>query len=85
MLADLGLSSAERAEKCCDEKACGSHQYSVELLGPRVGSKSGVAGVYQLHDWGPEKKAALKSWSDHIAAVLLDADNSNVVSFSKQA
>ncbi|MFC4293549.1 tyrosine-type recombinase/integrase [Novosphingobium tardum] len=43
------------------------------------GSKSGVAGVYQLHDWGPEKKAALKAWSDHITAILTEADSTNVV------
>jgi hypothetical protein len=43
------------------------------------GSKSGVAGVYQLHDWGPEKKAALNAWSDHISGLLTGADNLNVV------
>ena len=43
------------------------------------GSKSGVAGVYQLHDWGPEKVSALKAWSDHVAAILVPADVSNVV------
>ena len=29
------------------------------ILNHVSGSKAGVAGVYQLHDWGPEKKAAL--------------------------
>ena len=43
------------------------------------GSKSGVAGVYQLHDWGPEKKVALKAWSDHVAAIVSDAEETNVV------
>ena len=43
------------------------------------GSRSGVAGIYQRHDWGPEKKVALQSWADHITSVLTSADKSNVV------
>ncbi|WP_245638531.1 tyrosine-type recombinase/integrase [Croceicoccus bisphenolivorans] len=49
------------------------------ILNHVSGSKAGVAGVYQLHDWGPEKKTAMQSWSDHIERILTDADNSNVV------
>lgn len=30
------------------------------------GARSGVAGVYQRHDWRDEKKAALTLWSDFI-------------------
>jgi len=33
------------------------------------GSKSGVAGVYQRHDWKAEKRAALSAWADHIQAL----------------
>ena len=43
------------------------------------GSKSGVAGIYQRHDWRPEKKVALQSWADHVASVLTGADTTNVV------
>jgi len=49
------------------------------ILNHVSGSKSGVAGVYQLHDWGPEKRSALGAWSKHIAGLLQPADNSNVV------
>ncbi len=49
------------------------------ILNHVSGSKSGVAGVYQLHDWGPEKVRALVAWSDHIALLLVDGDNTNVV------
>ena len=49
------------------------------ILNHVSGSKSGVAGVYQLHDWAPEKKAALQAWSDHIHRLLSDSDESNVV------
>jgi len=49
------------------------------ILNHVSGSKAGVAGVYQLHDWGPEKKAALQAWSDHLKSILNGADKSNVV------
>ncbi len=49
------------------------------ILNHVSGSKSGVAGVYQLHDWGPEKKAALAAWSDHVAGLLVPTDKTNVV------
>lgn len=37
-------------------------------------SKSGVAGVYQRHDWKNEKAAALEAWSAHVAAVVSSED-----------
>ncbi len=42
-------------------------------------SQSGVAGIYQQHDWGPEKRAALQAWSEHIERLLTGADETNVV------
>ncbi len=33
------------------------------------GSKGGVAGIYQRHDWKVEKTAALRAWAEHIAAL----------------
>lgn len=42
-------------------------------------SKSGVAGVYQQHDWTPERRAALQAWSDHIERLVSGADETNVV------
>ena len=53
------------------------------ILNHVSGSKSGVAGVYQLHGWGPEKKLALQSWSDHVSAQLVPTDKSNVVSLAE--
>lgn len=52
------------------------------ILNHVSGAKSGVAGVYQLHDWAPEKKTALQSWSDHLTAQLAPSDKSNVVKLS---
>jgi len=30
------------------------------------GSRGGIAGVYQRHDWANEKRAALDAWSTHV-------------------
>jgi hypothetical protein len=34
------------------------------------GSRAGVAGIYQRHDWKAEKREAIDLWNDHIAAAL---------------
>jgi integrase len=34
------------------------------------GSRGGVAGVYQRHDWAAEKRAALDAWAAHVTAVV---------------
>ena len=34
------------------------------------GSRSGVSGIYQRHDWREEKREALDAWGFHIAGVL---------------
>ena len=42
------------------------------------GSRGGIAGVYQRHDWAAEKRAALDSWAAHVAATVeghVAADN----------
>lgn len=49
------------------------------ILNHVSGSKSGVAGVYQRHDWAPEKRAALTAWANHIQALLTKVDETNVV------
>jgi hypothetical protein len=33
------------------------------------GSRGGIAGVYQRHDWAAEKRAALDAWATHIASI----------------
>lgn len=53
------------------------------ILNHVSGSRSGVAGIYQRHDWGPEKRAALQSWSDHIERLLTGADQTNVVQLAE--
>lgn len=34
------------------------------------GSRAGVAGIYQRHDWREEKRDALKVWNDHISKAI---------------
>ena len=47
------------------------------------GSKSGVAGIYQRHDWAQEKAAALDAWAAHVAALLTGTDKTNVIQLSE--
>lgn len=43
-------------------------------------SRSGVAGVYQRHGWGPEKRAALGAWAAHCDRAVSPTEGpSNVV------
>lgn len=42
-------------------------------------SRSGIAAVYQRHNWAPEKRAALEAWAKHCGRITAGADDSNVV------
>lgn len=48
------------------------------------GSRSGVAGVYQRHDWKPEKRAALDAWAAHIKSVVTVEDRTNVFALANR-
>jgi integrase len=41
------------------------------------GSRSGVAGIYQRHDWKPEKRTALAMWNDHLTSAIEAAQNAS--------
>lgn len=45
------------------------------------GAKSGVAGVYQQHDWKEEKRSALDAWARHVASIVNPAPADNVTPF----
>jgi hypothetical protein len=32
------------------------------------GSRAGIVGIYQRHDWTEEKRSALDAWSAHLVA-----------------
>jgi integrase len=34
------------------------------------GSRAGVVGLYQRHNWADEKRAALNAWGAHVAALI---------------
>ncbi|WP_353209111.1 tyrosine-type recombinase/integrase [Sphingorhabdus sp.] len=43
------------------------------------GSKGGVAGVYQRHDWANEKRSALEAWAGHVERLMTGITDTNVV------
>jgi integrase len=48
------------------------------------GSRGGIAGVYQRHDWASEKRAALDAWAAHVtAAVAGRTPAGNVVTLAR--
>lgn len=49
------------------------------------GAKSGVAGVYQRHDWKEEKRAALDAWARHIDVSTNGNEPNNVVKLRGEA
>ncbi|HEY1888252.1 MAG TPA: site-specific integrase [Roseiarcus sp.] len=40
------------------------------ILNHVAGSRAGIVGVYQRHDWADEKRAALTAWGAHVEAIL---------------
>jgi integrase len=43
------------------------------------GSKGGVAGVYQRHDWAEEKRSALEAWAGHVERLMTRIMDTNIV------
>jgi hypothetical protein len=39
------------------------------VLGHTSGSRGGIVGVYQRHDYAAEKRAALEAWGKHVAGL----------------
>jgi integrase len=40
------------------------------ILNHVSGSRGGIAGIYQRHDWAAEKRQALDAWATHVLAVV---------------
>ena len=52
------------------------------ILNHVSGSRAGIVGVYQRHDYATEKRAALEAWGKHVAAIIDGrATTGNVVTF----
>jgi integrase len=56
-------------------------QVTEACLGHTAGSRGGIVGVYQRHDYANEKHAALEAWGAHVMA-LIEGGTANVVPFS---
>ena len=46
------------------------------------GSKGGIAGVYQTHDWADEKRAALNAWAIEVDRIVTGKTTTNVVAIN---
>jgi integrase len=46
-----------------------SLQVTEAVLGHTSGSRSGIVGVYQKHNYANEKRAALEAWGEHVMAI----------------
>ena len=55
------------------------------LLNHRSGARSGVAGVYQQHDWRPEKHEAIRLWTERLRALLFEEGHSRFTDGSRAA
>ena len=47
------------------------------------GSRAGIVGVYQKHDYADEKRAALDAWARRLEAIVTGAEASNVIEMTK--
>jgi integrase len=41
-----------------------------QVLNHVSGSRAGIVGVYQRHDFASEKRAALEAWGEHVLAII---------------
>ncbi|WP_397597374.1 tyrosine-type recombinase/integrase [Sphingorhabdus sp.] len=49
------------------------------------GARSGVAGIYQRHDWKDEKRIALSAWATHVQRLISGAISNNVIELGARA
>jgi integrase len=45
------------------------------VLGHVGGSRAGIVGVYQRHDYAVEQRAALDAWGEHLGSILLSSQH----------
>jgi integrase len=54
-----------------------------QVLNHISGSRAGIVGIYQRHDFAAEKRAALEAWGQHIMAIVeVRGSANNVISLS---
>jgi len=48
------------------------------------GSRAGIVGVYQRHEWADEKRSALNAWGEHVEAIVEGRGaGRNIIAFAK--
>src|SRR5262249_26853054 len=52
------------------QKLSVSLQVTEAVLGHTSGSRGGIVGVYQRHDYAKEKAAALDAWARHVVGLV---------------
>jgi hypothetical protein len=40
------------------------------ILNHIAGSRAGIVGIYQRHEWADEKRTALNDWGAHVDAIV---------------
>jgi len=53
------------------------------VLNHTSGSRAGIVGVYQRHDWADEKRIALQRWADYIDKLVGGAKEPKVIQFGR--
>jgi integrase len=48
-----------------------------QILNHVAGSRAGIVGVYQRHDFASEKRTALEAWGEHVMAVVAGREPTN--------
>ena len=56
-------------------------QVTEAILGHTSGSRAGIVGVYQRHNYAAEKRAALEAWGAHVMALVEGREPGKVVAF----
>ena len=56
-------------------------QVTEAILGHTSGSRAGIAGVYQVHDYAAEKRTALEAWGGRVTALVEGREPGKVVAF----
>jgi integrase len=49
------------------------------VLGHVSGSRAGIVGIYQRHDWAAEKRQALEAWAQHVIALVSGGEKAKKV------
>ena len=60
------------------------HEVVEHLLNHREKSRTGIAKVYQTHDYKPEKRAALERWQAELDRIIAGKD-AVVIPFERRA